>query len=147
MDNLVKTTYTLYTDTIELLTQESKENAIIVETPPHETYDIVQILYAIAQYRITGESSDRTIKVKIAELNKLSCEATQGNLTYTGFTAINSPDMLDILDAIQSEIETQINSINIEHQFISARKSSQAKYGTMFKKPLIYSCFGFDNIK
>ena len=145
MDNIVTDTYILYSDTIELVTEEGKENAIIVETPPHETYDLVQTLYARFQFKIIGESSNRRLRVKIAQLNKLSCEVTDNKLIYTDFQNLSQPDKSEIITVIQSAIVNEINSISVKNQFASASKSDASKYELMFKAPLIYSGLGFNS--
>ena len=145
MNNIVTDTYTLYSDTIELVTEESKENAIIVETPPHETYDIVQNLYARFQFKILGESSNRCLKVKIAQLNKLSCEVSNNKLVYTDFESLEQPDESDIITAIQDAISEEIESLSIQNQYTKASKSSTSNYELMFKAPLIYSGLGFNS--
>lgn len=141
MSNIVTDSYILFYDTIQLMTEESKENVKLTETPPYETYDIVQNLYAMFQYKITGEQSMRSLKVNIAQLNKVSCEANKGKLKYTAFSAINDIAKSDIITAIQSAIEDEIDSIKIENQYKSAANKANSEYELMFPKPLIYDCF------
>lgn len=138
MDDIKITNYTIIANSIDLKTDQSKQNVVIVDSTQHETYDLIQSLYASCIYKPSFEFEPRSITVKIGDLNKVSCDVTDGVLTYSSFVKLDDFDQDAIIDALKEAVENSITSLLSEKQFLSANKDASNKYTKMFKKPLIW---------